>query len=261
MLNTQIHGEDRTGPVLVIAHGLFGSGRNWRAIARQLARARPVVTVDMRNHGESFHSPRHDYPAMAEDLAEVVEASGAPADVLGHSMGGKAAMMLALERPELVRRLVVADIAPVGYDHTQAPLIEAMRAVPLDKVQSRRDAEAVLKPLIPEDAVRAFLLQSLEILPGGGGRWRLNLDALAANMDSIIGFPDVEGRRFDGPALFVRGGASDYVRPEHEPRIRALFPAAEIRTIEGAGHWVHADRPREFIALVDRFLSDGAEAT
>lgn len=253
LLNTVRQGpEGSEATPLLIAHGLFGSARNWNAIAKRLSGTRPVLTVDMRNHGHSFRADRQGYDDMAGDLARVIEAQGGQADVLGHSMGGKAAMVLALQHPQLVRRLIVADIAPVGYGHSQTPLIEAMQAVDLARVKSRRDADAQLRACISEDPVRAFLLQSLD-LTGDHPRWRLNLPVLAAEMDRIIGFPDIGGR-FDGPALFLTGAASDYVRPEHLPRIRELFPDARIQELPDAGHWLHADNPRGFEAAVRAFL-------
>ncbi len=167
-------------------------------------------------------------------------------------MGGKAAMVLALTAPEKVDRLIVADIAPVGYSHTQIQYIEAMRGVNLGAVETRSDADRQLRATVPEDGIRAFLLQSLDVR---GRRWRLNLDVLAREMDRIIGFPDdIEGQ-YDGPTLFLSGAESDYVRPEHRARIKSLFPAARFAKLPGAGHWLHAEKPREFEAAVRTFLS------
>ena len=247
MLNVVRHGHKTDRPALLIAHGLFGSARNWGVIARRLADSREVLAVDMRNHGESFHDPVHDYPSMAADLAEVIERHGGPVDVLGHSMGGKAAMVLALTRPGLVRKLVVLDIAPVGYGHTQMPQIEAMRRVDLAHVASRGEAEAQMRA---DPAIAPFLIQSLDLK---ARRWKLNLDALAANMDVTVGFPEVAGR-FDGPVLVLSGEESTYVLPEHRARIKELFPQARFARVKGAGHWVHADRPRETEAAVRAFL-------
>ncbi|WP_210527153.1 alpha/beta fold hydrolase [Rubellimicrobium arenae] len=247
MLNVIRHGAPTDRPALLIAHGLFGSARNWGVIARRLSDTREVLAVDMRNHGQSFHDPVHDYPAMARDLAGAIEDHGSPVDVLGHSMGGKAAMVLALLRPGLVRRLVVLDIAPVAYGHTQMPSIEAMRRVDLATVGSRAEAEAQMQA---DPALAPFLLQSLDL---ANRRWRLNLDALEANMATAVGFPEVVGR-FDGPTLFLSGELSTYVLPEHRPRIKALFPNARFVRVKGAGHWVHADRPRETEAAVRAFL-------
>jgi len=249
MLNAILEGDDTAHPPILIAHGLFGSARNWGVIARRLSDARRVISVDMRNHGESPWHDGHSYPELAEDLAEVIAAYGGQADVLGHSMGGKAAMALALLHPQAVRRLIVADIAPVAYGHTQQPLIDAMRAVDLSRVETRRDADAQLAERVAEDGVRAFLLQSLDVK---GRRWRLNLDALERDMPKILGWPDLPGT-FDGPVLVLSGALSDYVTPDHRPAIRGLFPNARFAKIPEAAHWLHADRPRAFEAAVRAF--------
>jgi pimeloyl-ACP methyl ester carboxylesterase len=248
MLHLVRHGQPTGRPALLVAHGLFGSGRNLGVVARRLADDREVLVVDMRNHGESFHAPSHTYPEMAADLAEVVEAQGGPVDAMGHSMGGKAAMVLALTRPGLVRRLAVLDIAPVTYGHTQRAQLDAMRRVDLATVASRREAEAQMQAVSPE--VAAFLLQGLDL---AGRRWRFNLDVLERSMPLIVGFPKVEGR-FEGPALFLSGEESSYVLPEHRDEIIRLFPRARFARLKGAGHWLHADRPREVEGAVRAFL-------
>lgn len=240
-------------PPLVIAHGLFGSGRNWGVIARRLADHRDVFAVDMRNHGESPRQPSHRYPDLAADLAEVIRHIGAPADLLGHSMGGKAAMQLALSEPSLIRRLVVADIAPVAYGHDQTRHIDAMRALNLTDLSTRGEADRRLSALIDDPALRAFFLQSLDLKAEGGPRWRLNLDVLEAEMPHIVGWPDTAGR-FDHPTLFLTGAESHYVKPEYRDTIRAHFPAARFARIPGAGHWLHAEKPREFEETVRVFL-------
>lgn len=245
MLNT-VRYDGPGGVPLLIAHGLFGSARNWGVIAKRLSQTRPVIVVDMRNHGESPWYDTHSYADLAADLAAVIDA---PCDVLGHSMGGKAAMVLALQAPEKVNRLVVADIAPVSYGHTQMGPITAMRRIDLAAITSRADAKAQLDDLEP--GVPDFLLQSLDMKER---RWRLNLDVLAAAMDQIIGFPEVTGK-FDRPTLFLSGGNSDYVLPDSRPIIKSLFPAAKFAKIPGAGHWLHAEKPREFEAAVAAFLS------
>jgi pimeloyl-ACP methyl ester carboxylesterase len=252
MLNTIVHGEKGAEPPLVIAHGLYGSARNWGVIARGLSAARQVIAVDMRNHGDSHHDPVHAYEEMAADLAEVIDAHGGRADVLGHSMGGKAAMVLALSEPARVGRLIVADIAPVEYSHSQIMHVEAMRRVDLSAVTRRSDADAQLATLSPDRALRAFFLQSLVVEPGGA-RWKLNLDALGDQMEEIMGFPPLDAE-FDRPALFLRGGASEYVGDAHRPRILELFPAATFETIPGVGHWLHAEAPDAFRAAVSAFL-------
>jgi len=246
-LATQVYGQAGDHPPLLIAHGLFGSARNWGVIARRLAGARRVVVVDMRNHGDSPWAEAHDYESISEDLAELIDGRW---DVLGHSMGGKAAMVLALRHPEKVNRLVVADIAPVAYGHTQAHLVEAMAALDLSAATSRGEADRALAASVEDPGVRAFLLQSLDVKER---RWRLNLDVLGREMQKILSFPEIEGH-FDGPALFLFGGNSTYVLPEHRARIRALFPEARFAKIPGAGHWLHAEKPREFEAAVSAFL-------
>lgn len=253
MLNTIRHGTPTDRPPLLIAHGLFGSARNWGVIAKRLSSDREVVAIDMRNHGDSPWRETHTYADMAGDLAGVI--GDTPHDVLGHSMGGKAAMVLALTAPGTVRRLIVADIAPVAYAHTQAHLIAAMRAVDLSSITRRSDAAAQLAD-VPDDGTRSFLLQSLD---AGGKRWTLNLDVLDRDMPHILGFPDMTDP-VDTPAFFLSGGESDYVRPEHRETIKALFPNARFARIPGAHHWLHAENPRAFEAACRAFLDapDGA---
>lgn len=242
----------RTHPALLIAHGLFGSGRNLGVVARRLAMGRDVVTLDQRNHGLSPRHPTQSYPDMAGDLAQVIRAQGAPMDVLGHSMGGKAAMQLALTQGALIRRLIVADIAPVAYSHDNQNHIRAMRGLDLTGLTSRSEADRRLSATIPDPALRAFFLQSLD-LKAVPPTWRLNLDVLEAEMSKIVGWPGTEGR-FDGPSLFLTGSESHYVGPEHREIIRALFPKARFAKLLGAGHWLHADKPREFEETVRSFL-------
>ena len=254
MLNLTSFGNDAARPPLLIVHGLFGSARNWGAIARRLGEDRRVVAVDMRNHAGSAWTESHTYPDMAADLADVIEAQSVPMDVLGHSMGGKAAMQLALTRSDLVNRLVVADIAPVAYPHSDAneKLCQAMRSLDLVGLTSRMEADRRLKDAVPDDGTRAFLLQSLD-LRADPPRWRLNLDLLESEMKTITGWPGTVGR-FDGPVLFLSGSLSHYVGSDDRAAIKQLFPAAKMAKIPGAGHWLHADKPREFEAAVRTFL-------
>ncbi len=237
---------------LVIAHGLYGSARNWGVIARRLSDRRDVVAVDMRNHGMSPRFDTHGYPEMTNDIVEVIESLGGRVDLLGHSMGGKAAMVLALTRPEHVRRLVVADIAPVAYSHDQTRHVLAMRGVNLATVATRAEADAELSASVDDPALRAFFLQSLDFREKPPV-WRLNLDVLEAEMPKIVGWPGTQGR-YNGAALFLTGANSDYVLPEHREVIRALFPKARFAKIPGAGHWLHAEKPREFEETVRVFL-------
>ncbi len=248
---------------LVLVHGLFGSSANWHGIARRLALERRVLVPDLRNHGDSPWDERMDYPSMAADLVALLDRLAiARAHLAGHSMGGKAAMWLALGTPDRVGSLVVADMAPVTYPSRHGILVDNLARLPLSEIRDRRDADAWLAPQIPSAAVRGYLLQNLvrERDPAsdayGRWRWRVNLPALARSMDAILGFPNSGGRTFPGPVLFVYGGRSGYVTGEGLPRIRELFPLARLRSIPQAGHWVYADQPDAFAAGVGGFLKD-----
>jgi pimeloyl-ACP methyl ester carboxylesterase len=249
--------EQGEGRPVVILHGLFGSAQNWTTVGRRLAASYRVIAADLRNHGASPHDPRMDYPAMAADLAALIEArAGGRAALVGHSMGGKAAMWLALARPALVERLVVVDVAPVSYRPTLQAYAAAMRAVPLRAGMRRAEADAALKEAIPDAGERAFLLQNLRFRADGPPEWRLNLAAIEPAVPTISAFPDPPaGARYDGPVLFVCGERSDYVRPEHHGRILALFPRAAFVVVPGAGHWVHAEAPEPFLRALEPFLA------
>ncbi|MDE0174513.1 MAG: alpha/beta fold hydrolase [Defluviicoccus sp.] len=243
------------GPSLVVAHGLFGSARNWTSVARRLAERHTVHALDMRNHGASPWTDEMTYPAMAEDLLRYVGMHGlARPAAIGHSMGGKAAMTAALLAPERIGRLVVVDIAPVRYRHGFSALADALAGLDLDGVDRRTDADERLADAVPDAALRGFLLQNL-VLRDGRYAWRLNLAAIAAARDTLWDFPDLlPSAAFRGPTLLIGGGASDYVRPDHMPVVERYFPNAEYLRIPGAGHWVHAERPDAFLAAVADFL-------
>ena len=240
------------GTPLLIAHGLYGSARNWGVMAKRLSDTRRVITVDMRNHGHSFWAESHSYADLAEDLAQIIDHLGGPMDVLGHSMGGKASMMLALSRPESLRRLIIGDIAPVRYGHAQSHMqhINDMRAVDLSTVDRRSDANAQLARLGVGEPLSSFLTQSLDMKHK---KWRFNLDALAENMPEILGFPEVTST-YAGPTLFLSGAASEYVTQEYRPKARALFPKSRFAKVPNAGHWLHAENPRAFEATVRAYL-------
>jgi esterase len=250
MLNVTTY-EGGAGTPLLLAHGLFGSGRNLGPLARRLAPDREIHVVDMRNHGDSPWLTDQSYAGMAADLAEVIETLGAPMAVFGHSMGGKAAMALALSRPELVAALVVGDIAPVAYSHSHLGNAQAMMRIDLDTLTSRKEADAVLAGEIGDAATRAFLLQSLDLAEK---RWKLNLPVLARDMGLITGWPGTAGR-YDGPTLFLHGANSPYVLPDHHAAIRTQFPNARFQALEGAGHWIHADKPVETAEAIASFLA------
>jgi len=245
------------GPPLLLLHGLFGAGQNWGAIRRALAPRFRVLTPDLRNHGASPRAAGMSYAAMAADIAETMDALGiARAAVLGHSMGGKAAMAFALAHPGRVERLVVADIAPVRYPSSLRGHVEAMRALPLRAGLMRREADAALAAAVPEPGIRAFLLQSLRF-ETDPPEWRLGLAEIAAAMPEIEDFSSPPGARYEGPTLVLAGEHSPYIRPEHHALFRALFPRARFATVPKAGHWVHAENPAGFLALLEPFLDEG----
>jgi len=247
------------GPPLAILHGLFGCGRNWRSVAQHLAARHRVLTFDLRNHGASPWADGMSYDEMVEDLRASFRARGLDhAVLLGHSMGGKIAMLMALLYPDEVDRLVIVDIAPAANPPNLLAYIRAMRAVDLRDVTQRAEVDVALARAVPDPAERAFLLQNL-MIDENAARWRLNLQAIERGFPQIVGFPDLSaGTAYPGPALFVAGARSNYIQPEHEPAIRRLFPQARITRIEGAGHWVHAEQPQAFLQTVDPFLSGAA---
>ncbi|TVR97857.1 MAG: alpha/beta fold hydrolase [Rhodospirillales bacterium] len=246
------------GQPIVMVHGLFGSERNWQAIAKRLAEAGyRALTVDLRNHGRSPWTPTMSLPEMAEDLAAFVEDRGLAAPViLGHSVGGKAAMLLALREPERVQALIVVDIAPVTYRHSFIGHVRAMQAVDLAGLQRRAEVADRLSPAIPDAATRHFLVQNL-VRRREGLAWRLNLEAIAASMADLTGFPESPDGRYDGRTLMIRGEQSDYIAPAHQNAIFHLFPQAEFAVIAGAGHRPHVEQPAAFLERVRTFLESG----
>lgn len=241
------------GPSLVLLHGLFGSAQNFASVQRQLARRFRCIALDLRNHGSSPHADGMRYQAMAADvLATLVEFNATPTALLGHSMGGKVAMRAALERPDAVSALIVADIAPVAYPPHFRAYVAAMRGLPLTPGLTRAQADVALAAAVPDPAVRGFLLQNLS--PGVAPTWRIGLAEIAAGMPDIEAWPASDGAVYTGPALFLAGETSDYIKREHRPAIRALFPSARFVTIRHAGHWLHADNPAGFIRVVETFL-------
>jgi esterase len=248
--------ESGEGPPLAIVHGLFGSGRNWAGIAQRLAAHHRVIALDLRNHGVSPWAETMDYVEMAEDVRATLHASGhRRCALIGHSMGGKVAMMAALGHGEDVERLVVVDIAPVTYHPRHLAYVRAMRALDLGAIKRRAEADARLAPAVGDAAERGFLLQNL-VFDGGAARWRLNLAAIERALPDLAGFPALApAASYRGPALFVAGVRSDYLRSEHEPKIRRLFPDARIARIADAGHWLHAEQPQAFLDIVEPFLA------
>lgn len=245
--------EAGAGPPVAMLHGLFGASGNLAAIQRRLGASRRVIAFDLRNHGGSPHDPAMSYGAMAEDVLDSLAALDVPrAALIGHSMGGKVAMRAALLRPDRVERLLVADIAPVRYDPAFRAIADAMLALPLAPGLTRAAAHAALAPAVPDPAVRGFLLQNLRL--GAAPGWRIGLREIAAGLPGIEGWDAPDGARYDGPVLVLRGERSGYVRPEHRPAVRALFPLARFTALKDAGHWLHADAPDAFAAVAQAFL-------
>jgi len=242
------------GAPLVVLHGLLGSHQNLLPACRAFAKHFQVFALDQRNHG---HSPHHDvmhYEAMANDVTRFMDKHNlATAHVLGHSMGGKTAMQLALHHPDRVAKLVVVDMSPRAAGPRFARLLQALRALEPARLQSRQEADTRLAATVTDETVRRFLLKNLVPTDGGGYRWRIHLEAIAGNYDRLR--EPVDGASpFTGPTLFLRGEKSDYIGADDVAEIHRLFPSAEIAVVPGAGHWVHADAPGLFTEAVLKFL-------
>jgi esterase len=242
--------EAGAGPPIALLHGLFGRAGNFGAVQKRLAARHRVLALDLRNHGASPHTATMSYEAMAEDVLETLRARAAlPCAIVGHSMGGKVAMEAALDAPAAVSHLVVADIAPVRYPSSFRDYIDAMSTLPLHPGLTRAAADGELAPAVPDAGIRAFLLQNLRF--GADPTWTIGLHEIADSLDAIEGWDGSDDMMFPGPAVFVSGARSDYVRPEHRALIRQLFPAARFVTLKDAGHWVHADDPDGFVSVVE----------
>ncbi|MEZ5825330.1 MAG: alpha/beta fold hydrolase [Geminicoccaceae bacterium] len=248
-----------SGEPVVIMHGLLGSGRNWQAVGKALAREFDVYLVDLRNHGDSPWADEMSYPAMAADILRMLDDLGLErASLVGHSMGGKAAMCTALAAPERIARLAVVDIAPVAYDHGHGFrfYLETMLSLDLASMSRRADIESGLAESIEDAPIRAFLAQNSA--PGDSGLfWKSNLRVLLESLPTITGWPEPpENSSFAGPTLFLRGGQSPYVEDSATQGIRELFPALELETVDGAGHWVHAEAPKATLEALHRLLAE-----
>jgi esterase len=237
---------------IVLLHGMLGSSRNWQTAGRELAAAGHVYALDLRNHGLSPHTAEMSYGAMAGDVAAWMDANGiGTAELVGHSMGGKVAMLLACTQPRRVSRLVVVDIAPKDYDwpaHRQE--YAAMNALDLTALRSRAQAESEMEAQVPEWGMRKFLTTNLERGPAGDWRWMANLPVLTASLGLLESNPIGEQDTFNGPTLFIRGAKSRYIPPGDEGLIRRHFPAARIETIESSGHNPHIEARDAFVAAV-----------
>lgn len=249
------HKEFGAGPPVVIVHGLFGFSDNWQTVAKKLAETHSVFTVDLRNHGRSPRAEEHNYHAIAEDLKKFLEKNWLfKTALIGHSMGGKAVMQFALDFPEMVDRLVVIDISPKkapGGGHDD--IFEALFNIDLATLSSRSEAEAILSTQVPELGVRQFLMKNLTRNSENGFEWKMNLPVLFREYPNILAA--VEGDPFPGNTLFIRGEKSNYILDKDWLHTTKLFPDAKLKTIEGAGHWVHADKPVELLAVLGQFLN------
>lgn len=246
--------ETGNGPAVVLLHGLLGNGRNLAPIAGALADDYRVLTPDLRNHGQSPHTPVMDYPELAADLIALLDKNRIDrAALVGHSLGGKVVMTTALLYPDRVTKLVSLDMAPVPYDQVLGELLDKLHQLPINEISSRNAADQWLANHGVDDSrLRGFLLQNL-VRGKTGFCWRMNLEALRSQRQTMIGFPDT-AEPWTGPALFLHGAESDYVLPEHHATIRRLFPAAGIEEVPNAGHWLHAERPQPIADRLKKFL-------
>ncbi|WP_111493854.1 alpha/beta fold hydrolase [Marinobacter bohaiensis] len=248
------------GDPLIVLHGLFGSLENLGGITQRLSDRWQIHALDLRNHGRSPHTDAMGYPAMADDVKRYMDSAGlATASVLGHSMGGKTAMELALAHPDRIDRLIVADIAPVDYPPHHDAIIDGLSGLDLTAIASRGAADKALAEAVPEAPVRQFLLKNLVRDADGGFTWRLNLDVIERHYDQIAAGPSAEGP-FEGPTLFIKGGDSGYIQTQHQDIVARLFPQASLRIIPGTGHWLHAEKPDLFANLCSRFLDGEFDA-
>lgn len=253
----ELHGETTgDGPPLVILHGLFGSTTNWRSVARALAPTRTVHALDLRNHGASPWAQTMTYPEMADDVHQYIVSHGLQqAAVMGHSMGGKTAMALALAYPKLVERLIVVDIAPISYADSLSSYAQAMRSVDLMAAASRGDVQRQLQAMLPDASVAPFLVQNL-VPRNEHFDWRINLAGITGAMTGLSGFPDaLRTKRFKRPTTAIAGAISDYVPGGDAALFAPMFPNTVVTTIDGAAHWVHADKPAKFIEAVHTALA------
>lgn len=234
-------------------HGIFGSSDNWLTQSRMLSDEFRTFSLDQRNHGQSPHDARFDFPAMVDDVVAFMdEHQIVDPVVIGHSMGGKVAMNLAVAHPGRLSKLVVVDIAPKPYNMDDYVILKGLNAVPITTITTRQEADEALAQYVPEPEVRQFLLKNLQRKPEGGFQWKLNLPAITENIRQV-GLPLQYDGKFEKPALFIRGSRSGYIKDHDFDRIRAIFPHAQFETLD-AGHWVPAEKPTEFVDLVRRFI-------
>ncbi len=242
------------GYPLIILHGLFGSLENWQTLSRAFSRCYRVYALDARNHGESLHSPEMNYGLMADDLDEFMSAQGISSTyLLGHSMGGKTAMQFAFRHPEKVDKLVIVDVAPHAYPPQHDAIFRALFSVSPRQFTRRKDIDAALARQLPDLALRQFLEKNLTRTSTGAFEWKLDLDSIYRNYGALGQGLD-GARRFEKPALFIRGERSGYITKQDAEQIRTFFPYSRIITLPGVGHWVHVEARRRFARVVLAFL-------
>lgn len=248
------HSTAGDGPNVVLMHGLFGAGNNLGALSRTLADRYRVYSLDLPDHGRSTWLDNLSLEQLAASVREWMAGQGLDRVALvGHSLGGKVGMELALAAPERVSALVVADIAPVDYPPHHDAVFAALEAVARGKCQSRAEAAQIMSLHLEEEGVVQFLLMSLARGDDGCYRWRFNLEGIKRNYGALRTAP-AAGRRYQGPVMFVKGGDSDYILPEHRSEVLRRFPAAQMKVMPGCGHWLHAQEPALFNGIVGRFL-------
>lgn len=239
---------------MLILHGIFGTSDNWQTFGKQLSENYQVFLIDQRNHGLSPHSDDFNYPLMAEDIHEFIQQHQLSSPiVLGHSMGGKAAMFYAVAYPEEFDKLIVVDIAPRAYPVHHQHILDAMSAVDLEGASSRGEVEDQMKPHLSNRGVRQFLMKNLKREDDSTFSWKLNLPSIRQNIEKV-GVAVEADAPVERPVLFIRGAQSDYIQPDDELLIHQIFPQAQVSTIEKAGHWVHAEQPEALYNEITQFL-------
>ncbi|MDO6592850.1 alpha/beta fold hydrolase [Neptuniibacter sp. 1_MG-2023] len=251
ILNYKLYGE---GAPLIILHGLLGTMDNWGGQIKRLSQHFQVISVDLRNHGRSPHSDEMSYALMAEDIVELIDHLGfSKVSVIGHSMGGKTAMQLALNYPKLIDKLIIVDISPIQYPPHHANVFEGLYAIDLANLASRSDANKQLAQHVDDPGTRAFLLKNLYRTEDNKFAWLMNLDALHNQYNNICAAPD--GKPFESEVLFIKGELSDYMLPAHRDAVLKLFPHANYKVVMGSGHNPHAEKPAEFSKLALTYLT------
>lgn len=248
------HRELGEGKPLIILHGLFGSSDNWMSIAKELEGHFKMYLVDQRNHGQSPHSDEFSYAAMAEDLNEFIEEHGIEnPSILGHSMGGKTAMNFAINHTDKWDKLIVVDIAPRAYPVRHDTILEGLKSIDVENLKSRGEADKQLAEYVKDLGTRQFLLKNLARKSDGGFEWKINLSAIDKNIEAMG--EGVEQRlAIEKDVLFIRGENSDYIQDKDNILIVQLFPNSEVKTVKGAGHWVHAEQPQVLLEMITDFL-------